>query len=236
MPSRSPMVASTLTMKPMPAGELRLRGPGHLALPFGIEQIAIGFRHFARRDQIGVVAERLEIEHLRGPVAVGVLVLGGNVDGGIGLVGFGQAFLHDEGGRRRAVEHIDLHRAGARLFENRAELDRAVAADEIDVDAVFLFERGGERARGIIDKQRRVPGDAPFPLRRIDQRLRCGVAPCSPRSGKRRCRKELLSICVMVGLALPVARQGISGGNIRRPSSPRRMSAMDLTSASGSGP
>jgi hypothetical protein len=61
--------------------------------------------------------------------------------------------------------------ARARLFEDRLELKLAVAADEIDIDAVLLLERGGERTRGIIDKQCRVPGDAPFPLRRIDQRL-----------------------------------------------------------------
>ena len=189
MPSRSPMVASTLMMNAKAAGEIVIHAPGELALPFGVEQIAIGFRHFVRGNQIGVVAERLEVEHLRGPVAVRVLVLGGNVGGRVGLVGLGEILPSSRtppSSCRRTRRPSS--RPSALLPGSCGAEARAVAADEVDIDAVFLLERRGERSRGVIDEQRRVPGDAPFPLRRIDQRLRCGMCGGRGQSGTRRCR------------------------------------------------
>ena len=86
-----------------------------------------------------------------------------------------QALAFDGRQRRGAVENIGVHLSGSTFVQETNRRFDGIAAQKIDLDAVFLLKCLGGRPSELIDDLGRIPNHLTFLFRRVDQRFVGGL-------------------------------------------------------------
>ena len=146
-----------------------MRRPGHLALPFRVEEVLPVLRLCSWRNEVGVVGRSMDVDIGRHPIAFGVPEFLWQLARAVRLPFKRSAALLDRGCRRSAVEHIRLRASSLALVHQPHRQLNRVAADGTDLDAVFLLERLHRGPADLGQDLGCVPGDLPLLLGRRDQ-------------------------------------------------------------------
>ena len=145
--------------------------PRHPTGPLGRKQVLERPRRILLGNERGVECRRVHKQVGCHPIAFRIAIRRRQAHRGLRQPFQHQPFAFKSGQRRRAVEDIRTSFSCSSFVQQTNRGFNGIAAQEIDLDAVFLLKRFGGRTGELSHDLGRVPNDLTFLFRRVDQCL-----------------------------------------------------------------